>query len=72
LLSYEKLSRKPLLFKSFTGLTVQEFDDIYDKAITKKYAKHELQRLSFKRKEIRKRKFGAVGRYFKLDIRDRF
>jgi hypothetical protein len=39
-----------------------------DLVITKKYAKHELQRLSFKRKEIRKRKFGAVGRYFKLDI----
>ncbi|HXS61165.1 MAG TPA: hypothetical protein VN703_10190, partial [Candidatus Sulfopaludibacter sp.] len=29
LLSYDRLSKKPLLFKSFTGLTVQEFDDIY-------------------------------------------
>jgi hypothetical protein len=35
LLSYERLSKKPLLFKSFTGLTVQEFDDIYDKEISK-------------------------------------
>jgi hypothetical protein len=37
LLSYERLSKKPLLFKSFTGLTVQEFDDIYNKKIAKKY-----------------------------------
>ena len=34
--SYDRLSRKPLLFKSFTGLTVQEFDDIY---MIKKYQK---------------------------------
>ena len=41
LLSYDRLSRKPLLFKSFTGLTVKEFDDIYDKEIAKRYGKHE-------------------------------
>jgi hypothetical protein len=70
LLSYDRLSKKPLLFKSFTGLTVQEFDDIYDKEITKKYDKHEIQRLSSKRKD-RKRDIGA-GRPFKLDLRDRF
>ncbi len=66
LLSYERLSKKPLLFKSFTGLTVQEFDDIYDKDIAKKYEKHEIQRLS-KRKggKNRERKFGAIGRPFK-------
>jgi hypothetical protein len=58
-----------LLFKSFTGLTVQEFDDIYYKEITKKYDKHEIQRL-YKRKD-RKRDIGA-GRPFKLDLRDRF
>jgi hypothetical protein len=70
LLSYERLSRKPLLlFKSFTGLTVQEFDDIYKKEITKRYCKHELKRL-FERKN-RKRKIGA-GRYFKLNLKDRF
>jgi hypothetical protein len=47
---------------------VQEFDDIYDKEITKRYDKHEIQRLS-KIKDNRKRlrKFGA-GRHFKLDI----
>jgi hypothetical protein len=37
LLSYERLSGKPLLlFKSITGLTVQEFDNIYNKEIEKK------------------------------------
>jgi hypothetical protein len=69
LLSYDKLSRKPLLFKSFTGLTVQEFDDIYDKEITKRYSNYDLKRLS-KRKD-RKRDTGA-GRPFKLDVKDRF
>jgi hypothetical protein len=71
LLSYERLSRKPLLFKSFTGLTVQEFDDIYNKEIAKRYVKHENKRLSCKRKENRKRKTGA-GRHFKLQLKDRF
>ena len=72
LLSYDRLSRKPLLFKSFTGLTVQEFDNIYSKKIAKKYDKYELQRLSSKRKDVRERKAGAVGRPFKLHIKDRF
>jgi hypothetical protein len=67
LLSYERLFKKPILFKSFTaGLTVQEFDEIYDKEIAKKYDKHEIPRLS-KRKD-RKRSIGA-GRPFKLDIK---
>lgn len=69
MLSYTRLSKKPLLFKSFTGLSVQEFNDIYDKEISKTYAKHEIQRLS-KRKD-RKRDMGA-GRPFKLHLRDRF
>lgn len=68
MLSYNKLSKKPLLFKSFTGITVQEFDEIYDK-ITKRYTKHEIQRLS-KRKN-RERSIGA-GRHFKLDVKNRF
>ena len=62
-------SKKPILFKSFTGLTVQEFDDIYNKEITKRYGKHELVPLS-KRRD-RKRDTGA-GRPFKLDLKDRF
>ena len=68
MLSYDRLSKKPLLFKSFTGLTIKEFDDIYEE-ITKRYGKHELKRL-FERKN-RKRKIGA-GRHFILDIKDRF
>ena len=35
--SYDILSKKPLLFKSSTGLTVKEFDNIYDKEIIKRY-----------------------------------
>ena len=63
LLSYDRLSKKPLLFKSFTGLTVQEFDDIYNKKIAKRYDKYEIQRLSSKRKVLEKEKHGA-GRPF--------
>jgi hypothetical protein len=61
-------SKKPLLFKTFTGLSMLEFNDIYNKEITKRY-KHEIQRLS-KRKN-RKRDMNA-GRPFKLDLKDRF
>jgi hypothetical protein len=69
LLSYERLSKKPLLFKLFTGLSVQQFDEIYNKEITKSYHDYELQRLS-KRKN-RERAMGA-GRPFKLDVKNRF
>jgi len=68
LLSYDKLSRKPLLFKSFTGLSVKQFDDIF-KEIESKYPKHEIKRLS-SRKERRERAVGA-GRHFKLLVKDR-
>ena len=71
LLSYDGLSKKPLLFKSFTGITVQEFSDIYDNYIIKKYHKHELKRLSCNIKDDGKRKFGA-GRHFKLNLKDGF
>ena len=71
MLSYDRLSRKPLLFKSFTGLSVQEFDDdIYNKEIAKRYHDYEMQQRLSKRKN-RKRDTGA-GRPFKLDIKDRF
>ncbi|MDN5847002.1 MAG: hypothetical protein L0H53_12095 [Candidatus Nitrosocosmicus sp.] len=53
LLTYDRLSRKPMLFKSFTGLSVEQFDDVY-KEIESKYPKHELRRLlSSKRKRER-------------------
>jgi hypothetical protein len=71
LLSYERLYKKPLLFKSFTtGITLKEFDNIYDKEITKRYDNHEIKRLSTKSKD-RERKYGA-GRPFKLDVKNRF
>ncbi len=72
LLSYERLSKKPLLFKSFTGLTVKEFDNIYNKEIEKRHLKHEIQRLSCKWKEDIERKYGTVDGPFRLDLKDRF
>ncbi len=69
LLSYEVI-QKALVFKSFTGLTVQEFNNIFQEEITKRYEKHEIQQLS-KRKD-REREIGAVGRHFKMNKRDRF
>ncbi len=68
MLSYDKLSRKPLLFKSFTSLSVEQFDDIYQK-IEIKYANHETSRLLIHDKD-RKRAVGA-GRRFKLVVKDR-
>ena len=68
MLSYDRLSKKPLLFKSFTGLTVQQFDGIY-KEIKSKYKKYEIKRLSSKRGK-RERDVGA-GRHFKLIVEDR-
>jgi DDE superfamily endonuclease/Helix-turn-helix of DDE superfamily endonuclease len=67
LLNYFRLSRKPLLFKSFTGLELAEFDSIY-KEIESRYSQYELKRLS---KRKRTRKVGA-GNHFKLTVRDRF
>ncbi|MER5174675.1 MAG: hypothetical protein ABJB76_01400, partial [Candidatus Nitrosocosmicus sp.] len=69
MLSYDRLSKKPILFKSFTGITIQEFYSIYDKEIAKKYEKYEIKRLS--KSKDRERKFGA-GRPFKLDVKNRF
>jgi len=60
-----------MLFKLFTRLSVQQFDNIYNEEITKRYDKHEIQRLSSAKRDIRERKIGA-GRPFKLDLKDRF
>jgi hypothetical protein len=68
LLSYDRLSKKPLLFKSFTGISVKEFDDIYNKEIAKRYHDYELKRLS--KRMNRERSIGA-GRHFKLEVKDR-
>jgi hypothetical protein len=67
LLNYSKLSRKPSLFRSFTGLELSEFDSIY-REIESRYPQYEIKRLS---KRKRTRKIGA-GNHFKLTVRDRF
>ena len=51
---------------------MQEFDDIYEKEIAKRYDKYEIQRLSSKRKDVRERKAMGAGRPFKLDVKNRF
>jgi hypothetical protein len=66
MLNYDVLSRKPLTFKSFTGLEVSEFDTLYTK-IQYSHATYEEKRLH---REDRKRKIGA-GHPFKLPLRDR-
>ena len=65
LVSYDRLSKKPLLFKSFTGLKVKEFDDIYDKEIIKRYHNYEIKRLS-KRKDNRERIYLLQDRSFQI------
>ena len=60
-MSYARLSRRRLLFRSFTGLEITEFD-IISKEIESKYYEHEIKRLSNRK---RKRDVGA-GRPFKL------
>ena len=69
MLNYDRLSRKPLLFRSFTGLELSEFDSIC-KEVESKYPEYEIKRLS-KIKENRTRSIGA-GRPFKHSIKDRF
>ena len=67
-MSYARLSKKPLLFRSFTGLEISEFNDIYAK-IESRYNEHERKRLSRTKRE---RKVGAAGRPFKLKVKERF
>ena len=66
-MSYARLSRKPLLFKSFTGLYISEFD-VISREIESRYEEHERKRLS---KRGRQRDVGA-GRPFKLKVKERF
>jgi hypothetical protein len=63
---YHRLSMKPGMFKSFTGLEVSGFDSLRSK-IESRYQEYEIRRLS---RGDRKRDFGA-GRPFKLSFEDR-
>ena len=67
-MSYRRLSKKPLLFRSFTGLTVLEFN-LVCKEIEHNYEEHERRRLISRKKRIRD--VGA-GRPFKLKVKERF
>jgi hypothetical protein len=55
-----------MLFKSYTGLSVEQFDDIF-KEIESKYPKHEIKRLS----SLKRERVVGAGRHFKLIIKDR-
>ena len=66
-MSYARLSKRPLLFRSFTGLEVSEFDAIYVE-IESRYSEYKRKRLS---KRKRQRDVGA-GRPFKLKTKERF
>jgi hypothetical protein len=66
LMSYARLL-KPLLFRSFTGLTISEFDAIYVN-IESRYNEYESKRLS---KRNRQRDVGAGRRPFKLNTKER-
>jgi hypothetical protein len=58
-----------LLFKSFTGLSIKQFDDVY-REIESRYDKYEIKRLSSRKERRRERAVGA-GRHFKLLVKDR-
>ena len=66
MMNYDVLSRKPLIFKSFTGLEVPEFDAL-DTKTQDSHATYEEKRLH---REDRKRRIGA-GHPFKLSLKDR-
>ncbi len=65
-MNYEKLHKKPNLFKSFTGLCVPEFDKLFA-FIEKEYPKAEAERLG------RRKRINAIGqgRKFNLELIDR-
>jgi Helix-turn-helix of DDE superfamily endonuclease len=67
-MSYARLSKRPLLFRSFTGLEISEFNEIYTE-IESRYSEHERERLSRMKRE---RKIGTGRRPFKLKVRERF
>src|SRR3990170_6463624 len=66
MLNYDGLSKKPLIFRSFSGLEVTEFNPLYSR-IGGTYAAFEEKRLF---RGDRKRKIGA-GHPFKLNLQDR-
>jgi hypothetical protein len=68
-MSYTRLAKRPLIFRSFTGLTISEFDFIYNE-LESKYDEHERARRLSKMNN-RQRNMGA-GKPFKLKVKERF
>jgi len=66
MMSYTLLSKKPKIFRTFTGLSIEEFNRLYP-MIADRYGDYEKKRLS---REGRKKDIGQ-GRKFKLDLIDR-
>jgi len=67
--TYTRLAKRPLIFRSFTGLTISEFDFIYNE-LESKYDEHERARRLSKMNN-RQRNMGA-GKPFKLKVKERF
>ena len=67
MINYNVLSKKPSVFRYFSGLELPEFDTL-NSQIKEKYPAYEQKRLS---REDRKRKIGA-GHPFNLSLTDRF
>jgi hypothetical protein len=66
MLNYTQLAKRPMLFRSLTGLEVSEFDSVLTK-VNAHYKDYEKQRLSRKN---RKHQVGA-GHPFKLPLQER-
>lgn len=66
MLTYRRLLKKPRQFKTFTGLSIEEFDKLYE-IIEKQYPEYEEKRLS------RKDRINIIGqgRGFKLSLKER-
>jgi hypothetical protein len=65
MISYEKLVRKPRVFKSITGLSIAEFNQLYQK-FAPTWVEHERERLEYPH---RKRAIGG-GRKYSLKLKD--
>ena len=65
MISYERLVRKPRVFKSITGLSIAEFNQLYQK-FAPAWVEHERQRLEHPQ---RKRAIGG-GRKYSLKSKD--
>ena len=67
-MSYTRLAKKPLIFRLFTGLTISEFDFIYNE-LELKYDDHGRAR-HFSKMNNTQRSMG-YGRPFKLKVKER-